>query len=465
MLIGVTAKALSGKPTFMGDRHIEGIDKPFHVLMDERGIRLPVRVMHNGIVRVSSRDEIEAAAKQFFIEEILHVDPYFQWTKAEDSTQAYRQTIMDADPIAQEEIVGIAEKSYKGYAYAKLTFDLDQPGETPTFDRLFSNMSSNAEAIMMWIGSLFDPESDRSQYVYLYGPGGNGKGRLIHFLTEVLGSAHVPCVAPSQSNARFFYQPLYNKRLATFSDVNDYKIVMSSEVKTLTGDDYVLVDMKGGAIFKAKVFCKLMFASNHEPQLSSFEHDMRRIIATYMPAIPKDQMIPQREMDARLKAEGPAFLSKCWQMYLEKAKDIGLIPCDRDIAEAIADKAEMDFVDALEQYFVVDPDLIARRCEINRIVEILGWKESKAQAFMNWIDKKYGNGPRVVKVKRNRLKQMPRGYYGLGVLPEYRDKIKHGAGKGKPEAPLQPAFSKRDEAQWDAFVKEYLGTDGVERDY
>ena len=211
-----------------------------------------------------------------------------------------------------------------GLCMRRLPFEL-RLGPTPVFDEMMSRIS-NAEALQCYIGSLLVDESFRQQYVWLHGQGGEGKGALARFLAMALAHTYSSQQTPMSSD-RFWTHAILDKRLVMFPDCNNTTFVTSGLFKSLSGDDEIRVEVKGGKVLHQQLRAKYIFFSNEKPALSSEEADKRRVIYCETTKF-KGKIDP--EYQDKLWAEGGAFLSRCLTMYLASYPNHHPIECDKD---------------------------------------------------------------------------------------------------------------------------------------
>lgn len=248
-----------------------------------------------------------------------------------------------------DEILPVAQASAQGFTFHRLPWDFIE-GESPTWDEMFSRMQ-NAEAGMAWIGSLFVP-SDRQQYWWIYGDGGNGKGALNRFLHNIFNGAYRAETAPTK-NDKFWTSSLLNARIVVFGDCNNYNFPASGLFKSITGADPIKVEPKGEQAFSAKLVCKLLFLSNERPNIASRASDTRRAIFSEIAPI-QGKPLSTDEYDQLLWNEGAAFLYKCVEKYKSLCPSGGIVPVDATIIDDLADDNEDFFRGIFDECFEVE---------------------------------------------------------------------------------------------------------------
>ncbi len=201
-------------------------------------------------------------------------------------------------------------------ALHRVAFDpAPSPAPTPLFDELLGRMTNTA-ALRAWIGSLFDERSQRQQYVWIYGKGETGKGALVRALKKVLGPVARNGDAPAKGAvSQFWTSGLLGTRLAVFADSDQPDFVTTGLFKSLTGEDDVRVEIKGGAILSLNLAVKFLFTSNEKPSLTGNSFDSRRVV--YCSVEEPASRYAGADYEAALGAELADFVSACWRHYLE----------------------------------------------------------------------------------------------------------------------------------------------------
>jgi phage/plasmid-associated DNA primase len=204
-----------------------------------------------------------------------------------------------------------------GLCFHKIPFKSDDGDEDkcPLFMELM-NRTTNSQALRAFIGSLFLPDSDRSQYVWLWGAGMNGKGCLLRLLQKILNGCFASEIVPGRGN-RFWTAGLLGKRLVCFPDCDEPEFPSSGFFKMLTGGDYVRCENKGQAPFSALLDAKYMFLSNDQPILEDSKADMRRAIFCELGPI-IGNVDPRYE--EKLWQEAPHIVANCVIQYAQNVR-------------------------------------------------------------------------------------------------------------------------------------------------
>jgi hypothetical protein len=264
---------------------------------------------------------------------------------------AAKDWLHSAEPVDKPAMVLF--KDEPGLCYHRLPFKPCLEMDTPLFDELMGRCS-DAMALKCFIGSIFVPESDRQQYLWMYGGGRNGKGCMIRLLNKLLGSAVMPKIPPNQNTIRFWMYSLLGKRLITMSDCDVQDFVTQGEFKMLTGGDLVPIEVKGGSEFSADLACKFLIASNDKPEVTRQLSDMRRAIYVTFDPIPCE---PDGTYESRLWLEAPGIVARCLECYEEQVgPNHGSIPTNNDALDDLIEENESEMQELFDRYFDLDED-------------------------------------------------------------------------------------------------------------
>jgi len=286
--------------------------------------------------------------------------------------------------IDESEISPFCFKSENKYTYFRFYRDLtDTPAETPATDALLSNFT-NEEAIRLWIGSLCFEDSDRSQYLWLYGEGGNGKSLIGKILFKVFGDSNAKYTVVPDDRDKFFTYSLVGKRLVILDDTNKYAWVKSGLFKGITGNDWVGVERKFQEPMNAKLKCKFLFTSNEKPMISNDRSDLRRVIfstsAVVFPVNPKFEKL--------VFAEANDFILKCAIEYQTKMHDHGSIMGDMSETDDIVESYHEDAAHACEGIFDFEEGSIVKagdvRANVIALANLSRVQKKRIYDFLKW---------------------------------------------------------------------------------
>lgn len=348
------------------------LDREFVVYRDEKRTPVPLRRVTANVVTESSIEGlVEIAADELKSNGIT-----LGKSKVEEVVRTWE---MNAKPIND------LPKSFS-LDPTELTFNfisLDiADGPCPTFDSFIARCGANGPALMAYIWSIFE-NAEIQQYVLMRGEGRDGKGSLLRLIEKLVGpkAYHGNSVKDEHWVAK-----LVGKRVAVWSDVNSTAFVMSDLFKQVTGGDRVTVTEKHKPSYSARLDFRTFIATNNEPELTSRNSDLRRILYV---EVAEASHIPNYEES--LLSEAAAILFKCRQKFAElyntEKKEI---ICDMSMASDKAAEFEIEFSTILEKCFDLGPNYQ----ELNETVffEIREYFKftSRYTQWKKWLNRQYG---------------------------------------------------------------------------
>ena len=320
---------------------------------------------------------------------------------------------LDDKPI----VLGTRDEMDK-LAFARVPFEFDQ-GKCPLHDELLSR-TTNANALELFIGSLFRNDSNNGQYVWLYGDGGNGKSSLAKELEYTLGRSYGAEFAPSKDN-KFWTHGLMQRRLVVFAEMEQAQSDFPSSglFKSITGGESIKVEGKGTPSYTTRLDAKYMFISNSPPAVKDSDSDRRRAIYCEIEPINGK---PDPLYDMKLQAESPKFMYRCLIKYLSHAAQNGPGPLPVD--EDSLDKISATYVDLMQsvfdEFFIYTFDVTKTAAENDFVTASeltsallshkMVRKNYQIDAFKAYLRKKYS-----IEYKQLRIKNgaRTRGYLGM----------------------------------------------------
>ncbi len=378
----------------------------FYVTMDPQGVRSVLGVSDEGVVRPVSEDLVTDSIMSYCAHELASVEGYrFDQGTAKKCMLYWKGT---TEPI--EEPALLREKSDPGLCYRRLPFDfIADPNLCPRMGELLGRCS-NADALQIFIGSLFFEQANRHQYVWLWGAGGDGKSSFLSVLTKIMGNQYHAEDANS-STSKFWLSSFVNKRLVGFPDCNNYALPLSGLFKSITGDDLVRVERKHKDATSTRLRCKIIVLSNQPPQLSGSASDLRRAIICEVQPL-RVEVDP--DYQEKLWQEAPYFIGCCKARYLEACGKHGPIPADMAEAVLLASESEEVYEQVFtahfarcgfnhEEYRGVPAHVVHMKMQMEKLVST-----HDQRGFKLYIKRKYG-------VRYRRLNNGGY-YYGLRML-------------------------------------------------
>lgn len=244
------------------------------------------------------------------------------------------------------------------YAWYRMPFDPSDDvflDDIPEFYDILSRTSNEeAKALVLWIGSLLDYTSDRSQYIHISGEGNDGKGSLISML-EVIFAGSFCKMSSSDFKDTHAFQKLEGKRLAVFSDEANTHFISSGKFKELTGDNELTINPKKEPQRNITANFKILIASNNRPSPEDTRADLRRILPIFLSDI-KGQV--DTSYKTRLKQSAPKVMQYCYSQYQKwvTASPNQPIPTPLARVKEVIEIAQQSYTDFIDQYFVLEDD-------------------------------------------------------------------------------------------------------------
>lgn len=374
-------------------------DIPYNIKVyteDRANIRMPLEVDENKkTVRLVSDDFLSMVIKQAvdllardnYIENSFlpgHPAKFFNFNATQIS-DAKKMWLYSKHSEINHEVKSFCMLSDPSYSFARAEFDLmPEKHPCPTFDQLMRNFS-NAFALRCFVGSLLIDDSDRQQYVWMHGDGGDGKGSFIRAIAPLFGKAFFSSTTTPRIDNNFWTFNLIGKRLVVFPECDEKGFPASGYFKSLCGDDTVLIEPKGKQAYNKEVRCKYVFLSNDLPKITTSTADQRRIILCK--AQNQEGFEWQPSFEDNLRKELPAFISNCVLDYEQACPNHGPIPAQRDEAYELGMQTEEIYELFLEQHFELDPSGRVTAAHMSEIIEKNASKYFSKQKFHKYLDK------------------------------------------------------------------------------
>lgn len=303
----------------------------FHIFLPKNGIPQILLEDENQVVRFYSEDGLKRAINRYCFSKEMAI-PFTKQEKSkiqserflpipkksfqlspQNVTAAVKHWLTQTDNVLTELPPLVRFDDEPGLCFHRIDFkpyEYDYP--TPCFDNLLNRMPKDKHEIFKaFVGSIFDPNSNRSEYLWLYGEGQDGKSAFGRFLGDILGDACSSEEVPTRDD-KFWNSGLVGKRLVVFADCDKSTFPTTGRFKTLTGNDYIKVEEKGKAAITVKLDAKFIFLSNKPVELSTKQSDRRRAIIV---EIERFDGNPDPTYERRLWDERKYVIGKCIKTY------------------------------------------------------------------------------------------------------------------------------------------------------
>lgn len=188
--------------------------------------------------------------------------------------------------------------------------------ECPLWLRFLAEATGGDEALIrflqVWMGYCLTGHTTEHALVFVFGPGGNGKSVFLNVLTGILGDYAVTAAMDTFTASRWDKHPtdlamLQGARLVTASETEEGRAWAEARIKEITGGDAITARFMRADFFTYRPQFKLTIVGNHKPVLNNVDDALRRRF-NIVPFERKPDR-PDRELEAKLKAEWPAILA------------------------------------------------------------------------------------------------------------------------------------------------------------
>lgn len=210
---------------------------------------------------------------------------------------------------------------------------------TPNWDGWLLRMPKSARPVFRaWVYSIFDPVNKGRQAVWLRDNGYSGKSSMLRALGRRMNDGKaVGSISKGSLSDKFGYSTIYGKRLVTYGDAKNNRLLSTEKVHSMLGGDRVQIERKGVDAFSAEIHAKLIVTSNIIPEIDVHERNQITRILYFPLSEPSDEYLRQYcltdsegnivrgkdgvpkyiggNLDEKLFSEIDAFLYKCREDY------------------------------------------------------------------------------------------------------------------------------------------------------
>jgi putative DNA primase/helicase len=258
------------------------------------------------------------------------------------------------------------------------------PGtDCPIFKKFLAEATAGDEGLQrflqQWVGYGLTGDTSEQALVFVYGPGGNGKGVFLGVVTEIMAdyaktAAMETFVASKHQRHLTELAMLHGARVVTASETEKNQSWSESRINQLTGEDPITANFMRQDHFTFRPSFKLTLIGNHKPKLGAVTEAARRRF-NIVPFEHKPK-VPDKTLKTKLRAEYPAILRWMVEGCLDWQKN-GLV--------------RPEIVTATTAQYFEEQDLIGRwideKCECAP-----GVKDSASNLFASWKEFALANG-------------------------------------------------------------------------
>ncbi len=207
-------------------------------------------------------------------------------------------------------------------------------GECPRWRMFLNEITQDDEELQKFLqrisGYCLTGITSEQALFFLYGLGGNGKGRFVHAISGILNDYHVNAAIETFVVTKVERHPtelakLCGARLVTSTETEEGRPWAEARIKELTGQDPIDARFMRQDFFTYYPKFKLMFMGNHMPTLRT----VNKAISRRFNRIPFNFAVPDEQknanLDNELKEEWPGILKWMVEGCLEWQR-LGLCP-------------------------------------------------------------------------------------------------------------------------------------------
>ena len=166
--------------------------------------------------------------------------------------------------------------------------------------------------LQQWFGYTLTGDTREEALLFVHGPGGNGKGKLLSSVQGILGTycrtAAMETFTASQGGDRHptDLAMLAGARMVCASETEEGRAWAEVRIKQLTGNDVIAARFMRRDFFEYRPQFKLTIIGNHKPSLKNVDDALRRRL-NIVPFNFKPDPI-DLHLEAKLRAEWPGIL-------------------------------------------------------------------------------------------------------------------------------------------------------------
>jgi putative DNA primase/helicase len=189
--------------------------------------------------------------------------------------------------------------------------DMGCPQWSRFLDETTGGDAELVDFLQQWCGYCLTGSTREHALLFVYGPGGNGKGVFLNTITRILGDYAKTAAMETFQAAPFDRHPtelamLRGARLVTASETEEGRAWAESRIKQITGGDPVSARFMRQDFFEYLPAFKLTIIGNFKPVLRNVDDAARRRF-NIVPFIRKPKVV-DRELQAKLLEEAPGIL-------------------------------------------------------------------------------------------------------------------------------------------------------------
>lgn len=196
-----------------------------------------------------------------------------------------------------------------------VTFNPDSGRKCERWIQFLEETIQTPEAILQlqeFFGYCLTRSTAYDKCLLLWGPGSDGKSKVVHVLRHLVGEANCSAVRFQDLGDQFQRAALYNRQLNTSTEISN-ELMESDMFKALVTGDPIQASFKHKDVFEFEPFVKMVFATNELPRTRDNSHGYYR---RWLPISFKRQFVQGVDADPNLKAKLMSELSEIFEWAL-----------------------------------------------------------------------------------------------------------------------------------------------------
>jgi putative DNA primase/helicase len=254
------------------------------------------------------------------------------------------------------------QKEYYASYMMPIAFDPRNVQDCPRWKKfLLEGIGDHAviREVQKFFGYCLTRDTKYEKMLIVWGPGGDGKSKLLKVLKALVGAKNVTHIPMARLEDQFYLSKLVDKLLNTFTEV-EQKAMQSQEIKAIVSGDPISASFKNQTPFDFDPVCKLAYSTNRFPRmLDNSDGFFRKIMIVEMTRQFVKTGTADIDLEAKLLEELPGVFA--WALA-----GLAMLRADKGFGEPAAMKASLDGYKTINNnvlYFIkrrIEPDPAGR---------------------------------------------------------------------------------------------------------
>lgn len=242
-------------------------------------------------------------------------------------------------------------------AFKKFDPEQLQEGSYDTWKQFLDRLDF-PQVFMAWVWSVFDPENEGRQLLWIKGNGNDGKSRVISALMDIYGKEYTAALVQGDVGSNFFFSKIYGKRFTVYDDCKQTNLITYEKIHTILGKGEAAIEYKSQNVFTGNVYSKIIVGSNMYPEVSFFKNNEKTRLICLTVKTFKDGSTSDNRFKEKLVEEKYAFLHACKKCYEVLCQDGSYITLPDELQEKIrrhcSSQKSLDITGFAEEKLVFD---------------------------------------------------------------------------------------------------------------